>query len=154
MQCIGGSTWKVQGVEFEAKLRLLPLVAYDMVLGMDWLNTPLGNTKVKWKNLLLERIGYCNISCRIISSYGDYRNIRSYWYGIRFYLVNGWCLSFRFDSDCFNDCLGLGLGTLSVDCIGSGSLVGFWFNENLSFPPLLALVETFLCPRARAELGQ
>jgi hypothetical protein len=32
----------VQGVEFEAKLRLLPLVAYDMVLGMDWLNTPLG----------------------------------------------------------------------------------------------------------------
>jgi hypothetical protein len=39
----------VQGVEFEAKLRLLPLVAYDMVLGMDWLNTPLGNTKVNWK---------------------------------------------------------------------------------------------------------
>lgn len=51
MQCIGGGTWKVQGVEFEAKLRLLPLVAYDMVLGMDWLNTPLGNTKVKWKIL-------------------------------------------------------------------------------------------------------
>ncbi len=39
----------MQGVEFEAKLRLLPLVAYDMVLGMDWLNTPLGNTKVNWK---------------------------------------------------------------------------------------------------------
>jgi hypothetical protein len=39
----------VQGVEFEAKLRLLPLVAYDMVLGMDWLNTPLGNMKVNWK---------------------------------------------------------------------------------------------------------
>lgn len=49
MQCIGGGTWKVQGVEFEAKLRLLPLVAYDMVLGMDWLNTPLGNMKVNWK---------------------------------------------------------------------------------------------------------
>ena len=39
----------MQGVEFEAKLRLLPLVAYDMVLGMDWLNTPLWNTKVNWK---------------------------------------------------------------------------------------------------------
>jgi hypothetical protein len=34
---------KVQGVEFEAKLRLLPLVAYDMVLGVDWLNAQLGN---------------------------------------------------------------------------------------------------------------
>lgn len=33
----------MQGVEFEAKLRLLPLVAYDMVLGVDWLNTQLGN---------------------------------------------------------------------------------------------------------------
>lgn len=30
MQCIGEGTWKVQGVEFEAKLRLLPLVAYDI----------------------------------------------------------------------------------------------------------------------------
>ena len=41
--------------------------------------------------------------------------------------------AFLFYSDCFNDCFGLGLGTLSCDCIGSGSLVGFWFNENLSF---------------------
>jgi|JXWR01.1.fsa_nt_gb hypothetical protein len=30
-----------------------------------------------------------------------------------------------------------------VDCIGSGSLVGFWFNENLSFPPLLEEVFPF-----------
>lgn len=39
----------MQRVEFEAKLRLSPLIAYDMVLGMDWLNTLLGNMEGNWK---------------------------------------------------------------------------------------------------------
>jgi hypothetical protein len=39
--------WKAQGVEFETSLRLFPLGCYDIILGMDWLQS-LGDMNVNW----------------------------------------------------------------------------------------------------------
>lgn len=46
-------TWTVQGVEFTADMRLLPLGGCDMVLGVQWLST-LGPVLWDFKNLKME----------------------------------------------------------------------------------------------------
>lgn len=39
--------WQVQGVEFATTLRLFPLGCYDIILGMDWLQS-IGDMNVQW----------------------------------------------------------------------------------------------------------
>jgi hypothetical protein len=39
--------WQAQGVEFETSLRLFSLGCYDIILGMDWLQS-LGDMNVNW----------------------------------------------------------------------------------------------------------
>lgn len=42
LQCdsyIPAATWSVQGYSFTSDLKLLPLSAYDMILGLDWLSS-------------------------------------------------------------------------------------------------------------------
>jgi hypothetical protein len=50
---IKNAIWAVSGYSFQSELRVLPLAAYDVIIGMDWLeqHSPM---KVHWKDKWLE----------------------------------------------------------------------------------------------------
>jgi hypothetical protein len=52
------ASWDIQGVQFSADMKILPLAHYDMILGYDWL-LQFSPMKIHWKEKWL-RIPYGN----------------------------------------------------------------------------------------------
>lgn len=48
VRCLPTSRWSIQGYDFQADLKVLPLSSYDMILGLDWLEQ-FSPMKVHWK---------------------------------------------------------------------------------------------------------
>lgn len=52
MQCsshIQGGSWSIQGCQLKSDLKILPLQHFDLILGMDWLES-FSPMKVHWKS--------------------------------------------------------------------------------------------------------